>query len=76
MVKSATFEPKKAIGIGLRPSLWQRIDAFADAQGKSRNQVIEEILNLHIPAARDLRKTHENVRKAQDSGINWSNVDG
>ena len=66
MVKSTTFEPKKAIGIGLRPSLWQRIDAFANRQGKSRNQVIEDILTLHIPVDPDFRYSNGAVRKSED----------
>jgi len=49
MVKSSTFERKKPIGIGLRPKLWARIDAYAEAVGKSRSQVIEEVLIAHIP---------------------------
>lgn len=57
MVKSTTFEPKKAIGVGLRPSLWNRIDRYAETQGKSRAQVIEEVLAAHIPVVRDLRET-------------------
>lgn len=65
MVKSPTFEPKKAIGIGLRPSLWERIDRFAAEQRKSRNQVIEEVLSLHIPAASDSSKSGENPRNSE-----------
>lgn len=61
MVKSATFEPKKAIGVGLRPSLWERIDRFAEASGKSRNQVIEEILTLYIPAAGNFTTSEQNA---------------
>ncbi len=57
MVKSATFEAKRPIGIGLRPSLWERIDRWAEAQGKSRNQVVEEILAAHIPVLPDFRKS-------------------
>lgn len=53
MVKTSNFEPKKPIGIGLRPSLWERIDRYAKAQGKSRNMVIEEVLSLHIPVIDD-----------------------
>ena len=60
MVNSPTFEAKKAIGIGLRPSLWARIDAYAADQRKSRNQVIEDVLTAHVPCVADFRKTHEN----------------
>lgn len=65
MVKSPTFEPKKAIGIGLRPSLWERIDRFAAHQKKSRNQVIEEVLTLHVPVVADSSKTDPNPRDSE-----------
>lgn len=71
MVKSPTFEPKKAIGIGLRPALWRRIDAYAEAQGKSSNLVIEQILDAQIPAVADLRKTQEDSRKTE---IAWGRL--
>lgn len=72
MVKSPTFEPKKAIGVGLRPSLWERIDAYAAAQRKSRNQVIEDVLSAHIPCVADFTKTHE---YSPETGVNWRNGD-
>lgn len=65
MVKSATFEPKKAIGVGLRPSLWERIDRWAEYQGKSRAMVIEEILTAHVPLVPDFRKAGETSHDAQ-----------
>jgi predicted DNA-binding protein len=65
MVKSPTFEPKKAIGIGLRPTLWERIDAYAAEQGKSRAQVIEETLAAHIPVVSNLRKSQESSTTAK-----------
>lgn len=65
MVNSPTFEAKKAIGVGLRPSLWERIDRFAAAQGKSRAQVIEEVLSLHIPVVPAFRNSGEKKRDAE-----------
>lgn len=66
MVKSPTFEPKKAIGVGLRPSLWERIDAYAADQGKSRAQVIEEVLTANIPVVPELRKSQDSSRQRGD----------
>lgn len=43
-------ERKVAAGIALRPSLWNRIEHVAGLRGKPRNQVIEEVLDQHIPA--------------------------
>lgn len=69
-MKSTSFEPKKAIGIGLRPSLWRRIDAFAEVQGKSRNQVIEEVLSLHVPVPGDSRKSQTDSQ----NGRIWEDI--
>lgn len=65
-VKSSTFQAKKAIGVGLRPSLWERIDRWAEHTGQSRNAVIEAVLTAHIPDVADLRETQENHRRSQD----------
>ena len=62
MVKSPTFEAKKAIGVGLRPSLWERIDRYAAHQGKSRNQVIEDALNAQIPCVANFQNSEESTR--------------
>lgn len=56
-------EPKKARGIALRPSLWRRIDAVAERQQKSRNEVMEEVLSLHVPAVDDFRNERVNSRE-------------
>lgn len=63
----AKSEAKKGIGIGLRPSLWERIDAYAELQGKSRTQVVEAILEAHIPCAPDSRKTQQSSPLHEDS---------
>lgn len=68
MVNSPTFEAKKAIGIGLRPSLWRRIDDYAADQGKSRNQVIEETLTANIPVVANLRKSQNSSPTAPTWG--------
>jgi hypothetical protein len=68
MVNSPSFEAKKAIGVGLRPSLWMRIDAYAADQGKSRAQVIEEILMANIPVVSTLRKSQDSSRTAEGEG--------
>ena len=65
-VKSSTFEPKKAIGIGLRPSLWDRIDRYAEFTGLSRNSIIEAVLTAHIPVVADFRNSEQNHRIPQD----------
>lgn len=67
MVNSPTFEAKKAIGIGLRPWLWKRIDDYAASQGKSRAQVIEETLTANIPVVENLRKSQESSTAKKDS---------
>ena len=36
-------------GISLLPALWARIDRLAEAQEKSRSEVVEEVLSLHLP---------------------------
>lgn len=55
----AKRERKQAGGIALRPDLWRRIERVADEQEKSRNQVMEEVLSLHVPAVPDSQKMGE-----------------
>ena len=54
--KASKRQPKVPGGIALRPTLWERIDRLAEAQDKSRNQVMEEVLSLHLPVDHDFRK--------------------
>ena len=61
--------PKKPRGIALRPELWARVDAVAQAQQRSANQVIEMVLELHLPVARDLPKSLETEH------VTWSTDD-
>lgn len=75
MVKSPTFEAKKPIGIGLRPSLWERIDRYAADQRKSRNQVIEDVLTAHIPCVADFRKSEETARHTEPSSPSSGDVE-
>lgn len=65
MRKRVNRELKKPGGIALRPSLWARIDELADAQDKSRNQVMEEVLSLHLPSLAGSRNSHEDTRESE-----------
>lgn len=67
--KSYPSDRKVGRGVGLRPSLWARIDAYAETQGKNRNQVIEELLNAYIPALRNLPSTHGDYPATQKEVI-------
>lgn len=68
-IKSPTYEPKVGRGIGLKPSLWQRIDDYAEQQCKSRNQVIEEVLTAYIPIVPDLHNPRESSQDAQPKEV-------
>ena len=52
-------QPKKAGGIALRPALWQRIERLADAQDKSKNEVMEAVLEMYLPAVPDFVNERE-----------------
>lgn len=69
----AIRERKQAGGIALRPSLWKRIEAVADAQGKSKNQVMEAVLDLHVPAVSESQKNGATRQNAVIAG--WRNPD-
>jgi hypothetical protein len=47
--KTTTREKKMPGGIALKPSLWRRIEQIAEADGKSKNEVMEEVLSAHVP---------------------------
>jgi hypothetical protein len=57
---ASTKEPKVSGGIALRPVLWERIRRLAERDEKSRNQVMEECLSVHLPHVDDLRKSEHN----------------
>lgn len=71
MLKRNRREKKKPGGIALKPSLWARIDRLAEAQDKSRNEVMEEVLSLHVPHVGDFNKskTDESDREITEEGI-------
>jgi len=70
-VKQSSRERKVPGGIALRPSLWARVDALAEAHGKSRNQVMEETLSLHLPIANDLRKSQAETRGTEADSVEF-----
>lgn len=53
-------------GISLLPAIWARIDRLAAAQDKSRSEVVEEVLSLHLPVIADLRKTEDNSQPSEE----------
>lgn len=55
--KSTSRERKMPGGIALKPSLWRRIEMVAEADGKSKNEVMEEVLSAHVPRIQDFRKS-------------------
>ncbi len=60
-------ENKVPRGIALRPPLWERIDTIADAQDKSRNEVIEAVLEAHIPSLPDFRNSHSATQSSGET---------
>lgn len=52
-------------GISLLPSVWERVDKLAESQEKSRSQVVEEVLSLHLPCAAN---SQEADADSQDMG--------
>lgn len=57
---------KQPRGVALRPELWQRLDALAIEQRRSRNQVIEMCLELHLPQPTELSKAQVLVALKED----------
>lgn len=53
-------ERKQPGGIALKPTLWERIERVAAAQGKSKNEVMEAVLDLHVPDTRHFGNQREN----------------
>lgn len=62
-------ERKHPGGIALKPSLWELIDRIADAQDKSRNQVMEEVLSLHVPALSDSTNLSSKTEEDESSEV-------
>ena len=60
--KQGRRERKVPAGVALPPSLWERIDQVADAQQKTRSEVVCEVLSLHVPV---LRESHESYAHSQ-----------
>lgn len=56
-------------GISLLPALWARIDRLAEAQEKSRSEIVEEVLSLHLPAVVNFRKSDENTQRVDDEVV-------
>lgn len=56
-MRNRTRERKQPGGIALSPSLWQRIAERADAEDKSRSQVVEEALQFAFFAGHGSRKS-------------------
>ena len=68
-------ERKKPGGIALRPALWRRIEALAERQGKSKNEVMEEVLSLHLPVAQDFEILREDSRNIEGRGLRNDDYD-
>lgn len=68
-------EKKRPGGIALRPSLWRRIEALAASKDMSLNAVMEQVLDLHVPAVPNSHEIGYNRHAAADepSGrVAWS----
>lgn len=61
---------KQPRGVALRRELWDRLDAVAHEQKRSRNQVIEMCLELHLPQPAELPKQPDKIawRDEEDDG--------
>lgn len=49
------YEPKRAGGVNLRESVWERVELTAMVENISLSQVMDTILGEHLLAADDLR---------------------
>lgn len=54
-VAATSRDPKVGRGIGLRPGLWARIDAYAEHRQRTRNQIIEDILDANVPQIEEVK---------------------
>lgn len=68
-LKRRPREKKVASGIALKPSLWARIDGLAILHEKSRNQVMEEILSIHVPSAVEINKLVAELQDDEEQGV-------
>lgn len=57
---------KQPGGIALKPALWERIERLAAEQGKSKNEVMEAVLELHLPAVASFGNSREHALDAED----------
>lgn len=60
-------ERRQGRGISLLPALWARIDGMAEAQSKSRSEVVEEFLTPLLSLGDDLQRV-ERSRWRDGSG--------
>jgi metal-responsive CopG/Arc/MetJ family transcriptional regulator len=65
--KKRQSELRQGKGISLLPTLWARIDRLADAQDKSRSEVVEDVLTAFLPAIDDLRKTQDTTQSVGET---------
>lgn len=59
--EKSTRELKVAGGIALRGSVWAEIAALAEAEGQSRNSVLETLVTIGLSHVRVSRKLGKNT---------------
>ena len=60
-----TYEPKRAGGVNLRESVWERVELTAMVENISLSQVMDTVLGEHLMAAADLRNLLPNEEKLE-----------
>lgn len=47
-MKTKKRDVKIVKGVGLREDIWNKLDKLAQQSGRSRNNYIEQVINLHL----------------------------